>query len=105
MTGNLMLFARDPGNANQLVALNELIRARMAGSNLNTPTADAASLIAELAGGRMPDQILVFGSGAGAEVLTTAGIEVMTDLADAAHLDPVEILRKHHVDTVVTGLS
>lgn len=105
MTGNLLLFARDPGNANQIVALDELLRAQMAGRDIDAPTAGAARLVAELAGGRTPDQILVLGSGAGAQVLAAAGIEVMTGLVDAAHRDSVEMLRKHRVDTVVTGLS
>lgn len=105
MTGNLILFARDPGNANQIVALDELILAQMAGRDLDTPTAGATRLVAELAGGRTPDQILVLGSGAGAQVLAAASIEVMTDLADAAHRNPVEMFREYRVDTVVTGLS
>jgi hypothetical protein len=105
MTGNLILFARDPGNANQLVALNELIRAQMAGRDSDTPTAGAARLVAELAGGRAPDQILVFGSGVGAQVLAAAGIKVVSDPADAVHQDPVELFRAQRVDTVVTGLS
>ena len=42
MTGNLVFFARDPGNANQLVALHELVHAQMAGQDSGTLSAGAA---------------------------------------------------------------
>ena len=105
MTGNLVFFARDPGNANQLVALHELVHAQMAGHDSGTLSAGAARLVAELAGGRTPDQIMVFGSDVGAQVLSAAGIEVMTDPADALLQEPVELFRERRVGTVVTGLS
>jgi hypothetical protein len=105
MTGNLVFFARDPGNANQLVALHELIQAQMAGHDSGTLSAGAARLVAELAGGHTPDQIVVFGSGVGAQVLSAAGIEIMTDPADALLQDPMKLLRERRMDTVVTGLS
>jgi len=47
MTGNLVLFARDPGNANQLVASNELICAQIAGRCDEAQTDVPRALFAE----------------------------------------------------------
>ena len=105
MTGNLLLFARDPGNANQIIALEELIRSHLAGLNIDTPLAASAKLVAELANGRKPNQLLFAGRDAAAYVLEAAGIKTTISMTGATLQDPTKMLREHQVETLVTGLS
>jgi len=105
MTGNLLLFARDPGNANQIVALAELIRSHVAGLNIDAPSAGSAKLVAELANGHRLHQLLFAGRDAAAYVLEAAGIKATQSMTDTALQDPTNMLREHQVGTLVTGLS
>ncbi|MDE0779539.1 MAG: hypothetical protein OSB67_02190 [Alphaproteobacteria bacterium] len=105
MKGNLLLFARDPGNANQIVALGELIRTHMTGREFNTLSESVAQLVSDLAIGRTPAQTIFAGSDSGGQVLEAAGIQNNSDLAEAVSANPLLMLREHRVDTVVTGLS
>jgi hypothetical protein len=105
MTGNLLLFARDPGNANQIVALAELIRAHVAGLTIDALSPVSAKLVAELAAGRKFNQLLFAGRDTASHVLEAAGISTTESITDTALQDPTNMLRDHQVETLVTGLS
>tara|TARA_Y100000588_G_C14157444_1_gene883315 strand:- start:149 stop:1186 length:1038 start_codon:yes stop_codon:yes gene_type:complete len=105
MTGNLLMFARDPGSANQLIALRELICGRLAGLETEELFLDATELVATLAKGRKVNEILFGGLDAALYVLKEAGIETEQDIARSVLQTPTQMLRENGISIVVTGLS
>ena len=105
MAGNLLLFARDPGNANQIVALAELLQSKLAGLCVKHPSGDGAKLVAELTHGRNVNQLLFAAHGVAARLLEAAKIKTTISMTDHVLRDPTSMLREKKITTVVTGLS
>jgi len=105
MAGKLLLFARDPGNANQIVALHELLTEVIAGNSPGQLAPGATRLAIDLANGRTADDILIGALDAAAGVLREAGLTADTELVFKENDDLVDLFTGRDIDAIVTGLS
>ena len=102
--GTLLLFARDPGSANQVLALYEMLTDQISGAR---PDSDSpvASLVRRLATGRSISDIRVAASRAALALLGDAGIAV-EDWDSVRDIDAISArLADGQVAEIVTGLS
>jgi hypothetical protein len=97
--GALILFARDPGSANQVLALAELLQSPDSASG-----PDAACL-AQLRNAHPPGDVVFAATGVGYNLLHNTGQAVADWTTDIADRGLSAALRRHRADTVVTGFS
>ena len=103
--GNLLMFARDPGNANQIVALGELVCGQIGSAERAELLPGAAKLVEELSSHRTEVNILFAAEGPAVGILDRAGFAAAPDMSFGTDSDIPALLTDRNVTTVGTGLS
>lgn len=105
MTGRLLFFARDPGSANQIIALLKLVESHASGARIDNLTDDAVGLVDELSTAFRDAPPLLMARDIAFGILRAADLEPVAWRAPPTDMATLELLRANDVTMVITGFS